>query len=67
MPVDPRQGWVLVCHRCGALLGDDPDDEPEGGADGLPICGPCARTHDEEADLSMLDARDGELDGSIEW
>jgi hypothetical protein len=59
--------WVPMCHDCGALLEGDPDDRPEGGPDGLAICGPCARRRDEEADLAMLDARDGDLDGIIEW
>ena len=63
----PEWTWTMTCHRCGGVLGDDPDDQPEGGPDGLPICGPCARARDEEADLSMLDARDGDLDGIIEW
>jgi hypothetical protein len=59
--------WVLVCERCGRPLGVDPDDDPVGGADGLPLCGACARDRDMAADLAMLDMRDGELDGTIDW
>jgi hypothetical protein len=59
--------WSSPCERCGRPLLDDPDDDPAGGAYGLPICGPCARARDEEADLAMLDLRDGELDGTVEW
>lgn len=55
------------CHRCGSPLLGDPDDEPDGGADGLPMCGDCSRNRDEEADFAMMDMRDGELDGIIEW
>jgi hypothetical protein len=55
------------CHRCGSPLLGDPDDEPDGGADGLPMCGECSRNRDEEADFAMMDMRDGELDGIIEW
>lgn len=32
----------LACATCSALLGDDPEDEPDGDA-GLPICGECNR------------------------
>jgi hypothetical protein len=64
---DLDESWPLACHRCGAILGHDADDRADGGPDGLPICGPCARSRDEEADLSWMDARDGELDGTIEW
>jgi hypothetical protein len=62
-----RDQGMLTCHRCGRLLLGDPDDDPAGGPDGQPICGPCARNRDEEADLAWLDMRDGELDGSIDW
>ena len=58
---------LLVCARCGTPLDGDPDDDPSGGSDGTPICGACARSRDEEADLAMLDLRDGELDGTIDW
>jgi hypothetical protein len=63
---DPGADW-LECHRCGAPLLGDPDDEPRGGAYGLPLCGACARNRNEEADLAMMDMQDGELDGIIEW
>lgn len=63
---DTRIG-PLECHRCGALLLGDPDDEPHGGAYGQPLCGACARNRNEEADLAMMDMRDGELDGIIDW
>jgi hypothetical protein len=56
-----------VCHRCGAPLLDDPDDDPVGGPDGLPLCGECVRNRDEAADLGALDAMDGELDGSFDF
>lgn len=39
---------VLLCATCGKLLGDDPDDEPDGDA-GLPICGECDRARDFDA------------------
>jgi hypothetical protein len=42
------------------------DDEPDGGVDGLPMCGECARNRDEAADFEMMDLADGELDGSID-
>ena len=51
---------ATLCERCGRLLDGDPDDDPMGGAHGLPICGACARARDEEADLAMLDMRDGD-------
>ena len=54
---------VEPCHRCGAPLGDDPEDDPAGGQ---PLCGECVRSHDEAADLGALDAIDGELDGMID-
>jgi hypothetical protein len=56
-----------MCHRCGAPLFGDPDDEPDGGIDGLPLCGECARNRDEAADFEMMDLHDGELDGVIDW
>jgi len=33
---------LLFCATCGELLGDDPEDEPDGDA-GQPICGECNR------------------------
>jgi hypothetical protein len=57
----------LFCHRCGAQLLGDPDDAPDGGVDRLPLCGECVRNRDEAADLAMMDLRDGELDGIIDW
>lgn len=54
------------CHRCGAPLGDDPDDDPHGGVDGLPLCGECVRNRDEAADFEAVDMLDGELDGMID-
>lgn len=57
----------LTCHRCGAVLGDDPDDDPAGGPDGLPLCGECDRNRNMTADLEALDARDGEIDGMIDF
>jgi hypothetical protein len=62
-----RDAAVLACHRCGAPLLGDPEDEPEGDADGLAMCGECVRNRDEEADFAMMDMRDGELDGIIDW
>lgn len=61
-------GYVdLYCHRCGTTLFGDPDDEPDGGVDGVPLCGECARNRDEAADFEMMDLQDGELDGVIDW
>jgi hypothetical protein len=57
----------LNCHRCGQPLGNDTDDEPDGGVDGLPLCGECVRNRDEAADFEMMDLQDGELDGTIDW
>ena len=59
--------WSVNCHRCGKPLGSDPDDEPDGGVDGLPMCGECARNRDEAADFEGMDMQDGELDGMIDW
>jgi hypothetical protein len=58
---------VLDCHRCGAPLLGDPEDEPGDEADGLPLCGECVRNREEEADFAMMDLQDGDLDGIIEW
>ena len=58
---------TIDCHRCGQPLGTDPDDEPDGGVDGLPLCGECARNRDEAADFEAMDLQDGELDGVIDW
>ena len=58
---------TLDCHHCGAPLFGDSDDEPDGGVDGLPMCGECVRNREEVADLAMLDMSDGELDGTIDW
>lgn len=55
------------CHRCGAPIAGDPDDEPDGGTDGLPMCGECVRNRDEAADVEGMDMVDGELDGVIEF
>lgn len=59
--------FVEHCHRCGAPLDGDADDDPSGGVDGLPMCGACVRNRDEAADLGALDAMDGELDGSVDF
>ena len=56
-----------ACHRCGTLLAGDSDDEPDGGVDGLPLCGECVRNRDEAADFEAMDLVDGELDGVIEF
>lgn len=58
---------LLACHQCGAPLGDDIDDDASGGSHGQPICGECDRNRNLEADLAALDARDGSLDGAIDW
>ena len=63
----PASAWSETCHRCRRPLGFDLDDEPEGGVDGLPMCGECARNRDEAADFEMMDLQDGELDGVIDW
>ena len=67
MDLGPLAERDLFCHRCGVQLLGDPDDAPDGGVDGLPLCGECVRNRDEEADLAMMDLRDGELDGIIDW
>jgi hypothetical protein len=59
--------WSVNCHRCGKPLGSDPDDEPDGGTDGLPMCGECARNRDEAADFEMSGLGDGEIDRVIDW
>jgi len=59
--------WTEDCHRCGAPLSGDSDDDPGGGAGGLPICGECVRNRDAAADLEMIDMQDGELDGMIDF
>lgn len=59
--------WSVNCHRCGKPLGSDADDEPDGGADGLPMCGECARNRDEAADFEMSGLGDGEIDRVIDW
>jgi hypothetical protein len=64
---DPSTGAFEICHRCGAPLLDDPDDDPSGGVDGLPLCGECERNRDEAADFAMMDMHDGELDGMIDF
>jgi hypothetical protein len=59
--------FTETCHRCGAPLDGDPDDEPDGGVDGLPLCGECGRNRDEAADFEAMDMADGELDGVIDF
>ena len=61
------EGDWQVCERCATPLGDDPDDDPAGAPGGTPLCGECGRNRDMEADLSMLDAQDGSIDGMIDW
>lgn len=61
-----------VCLRCGRGLGLDPDDDPPGAPDELPLCGDCVRAQapsdDHQIDdHEILDFLDGELDGVIEW
>ena len=55
------------CHRCGQPLGTDPDDEPDGGSDGLPLCGECARNRDEAADFDESGLGEGEIDRVMDW
>jgi hypothetical protein len=64
--VSPETDW-LICEHCGRALLDDPDDDPVGGSYGSPMCGECERNRNMEADLALLDAQDGELDGMIDW
>ena len=54
------------CPRCGTMLGNDIDEEPDGGVDGLPLCGECVRNRDEAADFEGMDLIDGEIDGTID-
>ena len=56
-----EEDW-LNCHRCGQPLGNDPDDEPDGGVDGLPMCGECVRNRDEAADFDESGLGEGEID-----
>ncbi len=55
-----------ICSRCGSPLDSDPDDDPAGGVDGLPLCGECVRNRDAAADFEAVDMMDGELDGMID-
>jgi hypothetical protein len=55
------------CHRCGQPLGSDLDDEPDGGVDGLPLCGECARNRDEAADFDESGLGEGEIDRVMDW
>jgi hypothetical protein len=64
--VSPDEDTEL-CGSCGTPLGDDPDDDPTGGADGSALCGECDRNRNTEADLGALDAQDGTIDGMIDW
>ena len=64
--MSPEDDW-LNCHRCGTPLGDDPDDEPDGGVDGLPLCGECERNRDEAADFESSTCRTASIDGMIDW
>jgi hypothetical protein len=48
---------LLLCATCGRLLGDDPEDEPDGDA-GLPICGECDRARDFDVLLETHALRD---------
>lgn len=50
------------CHRCGAPLDGDPDDDPVGGPGGDPICGECERNRNFAADFETLEALEGEPD-----
>ena len=59
--MSPEGEWVN-CHRCGTPLGTDPDDEPDGGVDGLSMCGECARNRDEAADFDESGLGEGEID-----
>ena len=54
------------CHRCGTPLRNDPDDDPQGGVDGLPMCGECVRNRDEAADFEESGLGDGEIDRVID-
>ena len=54
------------CHRCGRLLGSDPDDETDGGSDGVPLCGECARNRNEAADFDGTGLGAGEIDRVVD-
>lgn len=56
---------TLLCDRCGTPLGDDPDDQPTGGAEGGPICGECDRNRNDAVDFES-DMLDGSFDGMID-
>jgi hypothetical protein len=54
----PRTDRVpLRCATCGALLDDDPDEDPTGDR-GQPICGECERSRNFDADLPVMDEED---------
>lgn len=58
---DMREG-VLVCSACGASLGFDPEDDPDGAGPGQPLCGECNRNVNWMADedyLDLLEDHDG--------
>lgn len=50
----------LRCGSCGRPLAGDPDDEPDGGGHGQPICGACNRARNFDALLVELDAANGD-------
>ena len=52
-----RAAPVYACARCGAILDDDPDEDPTGDA-GRPICGECERSRNFDADLQLMDEED---------
>ena len=64
---DAQEAWPPGCHRCGAPLLGDPDEEPDGGVDGLALCGECGRNRDESADFEMSGLAEGEIDRVSDW
>ena len=44
----------IFCAACGRQFDGDPDEDPTGEA-GLPLCGPCDRARNFDADLELLD------------
>ena len=52
-------GFPVFCANCGRKFDGDPDEDPMGEA-GLPLCGPCDRARNFDADLELLDDTQGE-------
>lgn len=47
----PRELILHACCICGALFGEDPEDEIDGEGPGRDICGPCNRTRNFDVEM----------------